>query len=82
MGRNLYILAAALLLFALLAFGASFSPFTHQLGSPSSAGTWRMTGLVLLVLGLIIALLGVMSALFEQAERRAEAERQSRRRRP
>jgi uncharacterized membrane protein YidH (DUF202 family) len=82
MGRNLYILAAALLFFALISFGLSFSHFANQVGSPSDAGSWRMTGLALLCVGLVVALLGVMSALFEQAERRASAERQSRRRRP
>jgi len=51
----------------------------HQLGSPGDAALWRMTGITLLCISLFVALLGVLSALFEQAERRAANERQKRR---
>jgi predicted outer membrane lipoprotein len=33
---------------------------------------WKTTGLFLLLGGLIVALLGVMTAMFEQVDRRAE----------
>jgi len=77
MGRNLYILAATLGFFAIVSFVLSFTGVAHQLGSPGDAALWRMTGYALVCIGLIVALLGVLSALFEQAERRAAAERLS-----
>jgi hypothetical protein len=40
-----------------------------------------MTSIALLCVALIVALLGILSALFEQAERRASAARQQKRRR-
>ena len=82
MGRNLYILAGTLALFALVSFGLSYTNLSHQPGSPGDASLWRFTGLVLLVVALLIALAGVLSALFEQAERRSADARQSVRRRP
>ena len=81
MGRNLYILAGTLGFFALVSFGLSYATFSHQPGSPGDASLWRFTGLVLLVIALVVALAGVLSALFEQAERRSEDARQSGRRR-
>ena len=81
MGRNLYILAGTLAFFALVSFGLSYSNLSHQPGSPGDASLWRFTGLVLLVIGLMVALAGVLSALFEQAERRSENTRQASRRR-
>ncbi len=80
MGRNLYILAATLGFFAVISFVLSFTNVAHQLGSPGDAALWRMTGLTLLCIGLVVALLGVLSALFEQAERRAAEERREKRR--
>jgi len=80
MGRNLYILAATLGFFAAVSFVLSFTNVAHQLGSPGDAALWRMTGLTLLCIGLVVALLGVLSALFEQAERRAAEERREKRR--
>jgi hypothetical protein len=41
-----------------------------------------MTAIAFLALGLIVTLAGVLSSLFEQAERRHEQERLARRRRP
>ncbi len=81
MGRNLYILAGTLGLFAVVSFVLSFTNIAHQLGSPGDAAMWRMTGLTLLCGGLVVALLGVLSALFEQAERRASEAREQKRRR-
>ena len=80
MGRNLYILAATLGFFAIVSFVLSFTNIAHQLGSPGDAALWRMTGYTLICIGLVVALLGVLSALFEHAERRAEDARRQKRR--
>lgn len=79
MGRNLYILAAALGVFALLSLGLSFTRIGWQPGTPSDASLWRMTGLALMCCALVATLAGVMSSLFEQAERRDEEQRRERR---
>ena len=79
MGRNLFILSATLVLFALISCGVAGTNIAQQPGSPGDASLWRTMGLVLFVLGLIVALGGVLSSLFEQAERRAEDERRRRR---
>ena len=81
MGRNLYILATTLGFFAIVSLVLSFTGVAHQLGSPGDAVLWRMTGFTLLCISLFVALLGVLSALFEQAERRAEDARRHKRRR-
>lgn len=81
MGRNLYILAATLLLFALVSCGLSYSNVAQQPGSPGDSALWRTTGLAMLVIALVVALAGILSSLFEQAERRAEEARRQRRRR-
>jgi hypothetical protein len=79
MGRNLYILAASLMLFALLSCGLAYSNIAEQPGSPGDASMWRTMGVVLFLLSLIVALAGMLSALFEQAERRdLEARRRKR----
>jgi hypothetical protein len=82
MGRNLYILAGSLALFALLSCGVAFTNIAHQPGSPGDASLWRTMGLVLFVVALLVALAGILSALFDQAERRADEARRSQRRRP
>jgi len=81
MGRNLYILAATLGFFAIVSFVLSFTNVAHQFGSSGDASLWRMTGFALLCIGLVVALLGVLSSLFEQAERRAEDARRQKRQR-
>jgi hypothetical protein len=81
MGRNLYILAGTLGGLALLSLVLSVTNVAQQPGSPGDASLWRMTSVALLCVALIVALLGVLSSLFEQAERRHEGERKSRRRR-
>jgi hypothetical protein len=81
MGRNLYILAATLTLFSLVSCGLAYTNIAQQPGSPGDVSLWRTTGLALFVLALVIALGGVLSSLFEQAERRTEQSRQDRRRR-
>ena len=72
MGRNLYILAATLTLFSVMSCGLAYTNIAQQPGSPGDAALWRTTGLGLFVLGLVIALAGILSSLFEQAERRTE----------
>jgi len=81
MGRNLYILAATLLVFALISCGLAYTNIANQPGSPGDISLWRTTGLVLFLLSLVIALAGILSTLFEQAERRDQEARRERRRR-
>jgi hypothetical protein len=80
MGRNLYILAASLAVFALISCGVSYTNIAQQPGSPGDAALWRMIGLLFCFFSLIVALAGILSSLFEQAERRAEEDRKARRR--
>jgi hypothetical protein len=79
MGRNLFILAASLTLFALISCGIAYTNIAQQPGSPGDVSLWRTMGLVLFVVALVVALAGVLSSLFEQAERRAEDARRRRR---
>lgn len=76
MGRNLYILGGTLGSLALLSIALSFSPSGETPGTPSDASLWRTTGVALLAVALTISLAGVLSSLFEQAERRTEKARQ------
>ena len=80
MGRNLYILAATLFLFALVSCGLAYTNVAQQPGSPGDVSLWRTTGLALLVVALAVALAGILSSLFEQAERRADDNRRRQRR--
>jgi len=82
MGRSLYILAAALAVFAAISCGVSYTNIAQQPGSPGDAALWRTMGLVFFVIALVVALVGVLSTLFEQAERRAEEAKAQRRGRP
>lgn len=81
MGRNLYILAATLLVLALVSCGVAYTNIAHEPGSPGDVSLWRTTGLALFVVALVVALAGILSSLFEQAERRVEEERSQRRKR-
>ncbi len=81
MGRNLYILAATIGVFALISFVLSFTNVAQVPGSPGDVRLWRTTSIALVFLGLVIALAGILSQLFEQAERRATQQRRQRRRR-
>jgi fatty acid desaturase len=80
MSRNFYILAASLLLFALISAGMAMVPSSFQPGLPANASLWRTMAMVLLLFGLIAALVGVMSHLFEQVDRHGEQSRQESRR--
>jgi hypothetical protein len=80
MGRNLYILAATIGILALLSFALSFTNVAQVPGSPGDVRLWRTTSIALVFIGLVVALGGVLSQLFEQAERRATQQRQAHRR--
>ena len=81
MSRNFYILAAVLLFFALLSGGMSMVPSSFQPGLPANGTLWKSVALILLLAGLFFALIGVLSHLFEQVDRRSEEARQEARRR-
>jgi len=80
MGRNLYILAASITVLAILAGVLSVAHIGPGPHSSGDAALWRTTGIALFCLALIVTLAGTLSSLFEQAERRHEAQRLSRRR--
>lgn len=80
MGRNLYILAATIGVLALISFALSFTNVAQVPGSPGDVRLWRTTSIALVFVGLVVALGGVLSQLFEQAERRATQQRHGRRR--
>jgi len=80
MSRNFYILAATLLVFALLSAAISMAPSSLQPDLPANASLWRTVALILLPTGLASALIGVLSHLFEQVDRRNEEARQAARR--
>jgi hypothetical protein len=82
MGRNLYILAATLFLFSLVSCGVAYTNVAQQPGSPGDASLWRTMGLGLFVVALVVALSGIFSSLFEQAERRTEEMRRAKRKQP
>jgi hypothetical protein len=80
MGRNLYILAGTLGALALLSIVLSFTNVAQVPGSPGDDALWRTTGIGLFCVALIVALAGILSTLFGQAERRAEEQREAERR--
>lgn len=79
MSRNFYILAATLLLFALLSGGMTLVPSSFQPGLPANGSLWRTLGLLLLLGALACGLIGMLSHLFEQVDRRSEDSRLARR---
>jgi len=81
MSRNFYILAATLGLFALISGGMALIPSSFQPGLPANGTLWRTVALLLLLAGLSSALIGVLSSLFEQVDRRSEEARRTARRR-
>jgi hypothetical protein len=80
MSRNFYILAGTLGFFALLSAGMSVVPSSFQPGLPANGSLWRTIALVMLLAGLASALLGVMTNLFEQVDRRSDENRRAARR--
>ena len=81
MSRNFYILAGTLGLFALLSGLMTLVPSSFQPGLPANASLWRTIALVMLLAALAFALIGVLSNLFEQVDRRSEEARLAARRR-
>ena len=81
MSRNFYILAATLVLFAIVSAGMALIPSSFQPGLPANGSLWRTVSLILMLSGLVSGLIGIMSHLFEQVDRRNEEARQSARRR-
>ena len=80
MSRNFYILSATLVLFALISAGMALIPSSFQPGLPANGSLWRTVALLLLLSGLVSGLIGVMSHLFEQVDRRSEEARRLARR--
>jgi uncharacterized membrane protein len=74
----LYILAGVLLLFAAVCFFMSLTPGRMQPALPANGTLWKTSALFLTVGGLIVAL-RVMTAMFEQVDRRNEERRERRR---
>ena len=81
MSRNFYILAGTLGLFGLLSGLMTLVPSTFQPGLPANASLWRTIALIMLLAALASALIGVLSNLFEQVDRRSEEARLTARRR-
>ena len=80
MSRNFYILAGTLGLFALISGSMALVPSSFQPGLPANGTLWRTVALLLLLAGLASALIGVLSNLFEQVDRRSEEGRRAARR--
>jgi hypothetical protein len=72
MSRNLYLLAASLLLFSLISCGMSLVPNALQPSLPANGSLWKMIGLAFFVASLVSILAGVLTAMFEQVERRSQ----------
>ncbi len=81
MSRNFYILGATLGLFAVLSGLMTLVPSSFQPGLPANGSLWRTIALVMLLAALASALIGVLSNLFEQVDRRSEEARLAARRR-
>ena len=77
MSRTFYILAVMLLVFALISAMISFVPSSLQPGLSANASLWRTGSLFLLLACLAATLIGVLSHLFEQVDRRSEEARKS-----
>jgi hypothetical protein len=75
----LYILAGMLLLFAVVCFAMSLTSGRFQPALPANGTLWKTTALFMTLGGLVVALLGVMTSLFEQVDRRNEERREQRR---
>ncbi len=80
MSRNFYFLSGTLLLIALLSAGMAMVPSSFQPGLPANGSLWRTIALIFLLGGLVAGLVGVMTHLFEQVDRRSEEARQAARR--
>jgi len=75
MSRNFYVLSGTLVLLSLVSCGMTFVPSSFQPGLPANASLWRTLSMFLLLIGLVSMLIGSMSHLFEQVDRRTEERR-------
>jgi len=81
MARNLYILAATLFLFSLVSCAMLVTTDSSQPALPGNGSLWKTTALFLFLGSVLAAFGGVMTAMFEQVERRhVERERRESRR--
>ncbi len=81
LSRNLYILAGTLGFFAVVCYIIALTGIAHEPGAPADASLWQMIGIILLVLGMLVALFGIFQTMFEQAERRGQRQRELEQRR-
>ena len=81
MSRNFYALSATLGVLALVSCGMTFVPSSFQPGLPANGSLWKTLSMLLLLLGLVSMLIGSMSNLFEQVDRRTEERRRGERQR-
>ena len=77
MGRNLYVLAATLLLFSMMACGAAMTTLAANDGDRK---LWHTMGLALLAGAVLVAIGASLTTLFEQAERRSEEQERKKQR--
>ncbi len=82
LSRNLYILAGTLGFFAAVCYIIALTGIAHEPGSPADSSLWQMIGIVLLVLGMLVALFGIFQTMFEQAEARSARQRALEQKRP
>jgi hypothetical protein len=81
MSRNFYALAATLGILSLVSCGMTFIPSSFQPGLPANASLWKTLSIFLLLIGLVSTLIGSMSHLFEQVDRRTDERRRAARER-
>lgn len=79
MSKNFYALAATLMVLSLVSCGMTFVPSSFQPGLPANGSLWKTLSMFLLSIGLVSALVGSMSHLFEQVDRRTEERRRAER---
>lgn len=79
MSRNFYLLAATFGFLALISCGMTFVPSSFQPGLPANGSLWKTLSMFLLLVGLVSTLIGSMSHLFEQVDRRTEERRRAER---
>ena len=72
LSRNLYLLAASLLLFSLVSCGMSLVPNPLQPNLPVNGSLWKMIGLAFLLAALVSTLGGLLATMFEQVQRRSQ----------
>ena len=79
MSRNFYGLAITLGVLTVLSAAMAFVPSSFQPGLPANGTLWKTLALMLLVGGLASLLVGMLTHLFEQVDRRSEERRMAER---